>query len=107
MKIFDEAIQESIQAGKDAFERALMNSDICDAFSQALEDAFERAKLNCFEREISFASERIAKKLSSLRHQFEDEVQDIMYAKFDSILSEFCEQLDDLSENLIEKFNRE
>ena len=107
MEFFDEAIQETVQAGKDAFERALMNGDISDAFNRALEDACEEAKLHCMGREISFDSERIKDKAFTLRNKFDDAVQDIIYASFDGISAEFCGRLDNLSEKLIENFNKE
>ena len=107
MEFFDEAIQEAVQAGKDAFERALLHSDISGAFNQALENTFEGAKLRCTEREISFDSELIKDKAFALRNKFDDAVQDIIYAEFDGILAEFCGRLDKLSDKLIENFNKE
>ena len=104
-ELLTEILNDAAQASEDAFERALMNSEVFDAFNQALDEGLEKVQMLLTEREISYDPLRMEKDFLNMRNRFYDKVYDIMFKERDGIITEFCERIDELTDKMSKEFS--
>lgn len=101
-RLITELLNEAGQASEDAFERALMRSRVVEAFSDTLLDGLDKLEMYYTERGINFPREHVKHFLLTCIQHYEDKAEDIMFK--DSIVAEFCERVDKLTDRMSEEF---
>ena len=111
-QLISEIFTDAAIASEDAFERALMDCEVFDAFNKALEEGIEKLKMYCSEREISFDPERMEKDYLTICGKFYEKVHKLIFDDYNGIICEFCDYVDELTDtkrllNLTEIMSKE
>ena len=100
-----EILNDAAQASEDAFERALMNSEVFDAFNQALDEGLEKVQMLLTEREISYDPLRMEKDFLNMRNRFYDSVYKLIFDGYRGIVAKYCDYVDELTDKMSKEFS--
>ena len=103
-QLISEIFSDAANASKNAFERALMDCEVFDAFNKALEEGVKKLQLYCNMYRISFDPARMEKDYLTICGKFYEKIHKFIFDDRNGIIREFCDYVDELTDKMSKEF---